>query len=635
MSGLASLACRLFCVGALLLSANGSPADDGNLRVGFELRRGLEHLRAGDLVKATDLLEDNLTSQRLSSNERQHLEALISFYSEPGLESARALVPLLGGNWSNEDLNAIILEAGNHLGSLNQNSDAEAIFLDIIAAPTSESNRDRARCALLNHYWIKSDYKDADWSAAFAEHFHWDLDEAGKHAHRRGLHLIRSGGNYHDARGMFHGAVEDGWDNAAASRTMARYAGLIADIIDEKASQSDLCNMMTLLVHHSQGVDNRTVNPVLVAWYTVRGLSHLEEVDAGTRALVLSCFAGDPVYGRWGAEAAALVEELLQPEGEGAALRRSEVETELAHHNNVRAAIREGNNGNIGKALAILEDVKSHTPPTRVGRDARLRIGYIHLMAEDRAAAAHAFEEALVANADLSPSHPFNREALFRLKQIHHGDLYARATHSRDNPTRSDENQELLEKVLDLNTRLLGLTPAEVSDKHRILLEQAGLLFEQATNLDSADAWANVRSLLEEIMSEEDFPAETRATAHLMKLESFYWDGDYGKVLDQFEELKTQYPENWKQLGTATVYTCWALSRMDRNDERAAHYRWLLDTFPPDSDYYPTINYRMHALYNLSESNRVAGNTEEAARLRDLAVRLYPKHFFNTENYRW
>ncbi|MBX7245068.1 MAG: SPOR domain-containing protein [Candidatus Sumerlaeaceae bacterium] len=93
---------------------------------------------------------------------------------------------------------------------------------------------------------------------------------------------------------------------------------------------------------------------------------------------------------------------------------------------------------------------------------------------------------------------------------------------------------------------------ATAEEKAEARVQKAGLAFELVCN--GKGTWNEVRMLCQRVAEDESAPRTQRATAELMFLETFYYEGNYQETLSKSREFMARYPDIKREYYTAAVW---------------------------------------------------------------------------------
>ncbi|MDK2970513.1 MAG: hypothetical protein PWP23_268 [Candidatus Sumerlaeota bacterium] len=479
----------------------------------------------------------------------------------------------------------------------------------------------KAQNSVFDHYWDDDEYEQF-------LNFREELSGAGipvlgpRHV-QAGYILLRQTHNTEAARAAFAEAVED-----VNAKPEAEAALEWIDVLDLAASQYateiSVQDSMRAWVHQTQGGIVRPINSNLTALRTIRYAEAIHAEKPETALRLVKAVAREPLFADRAARARFL-EDIWSGVQSGEAGARWAKEQEVTAH--VRKALEANRRKEFYAALTAIDAALDTYPDSLQVPDAYLRRAYILLNADRDADARMAFEQCLIHNAYLGVEHPLNLEAAARLKNIAHADFYGLATSIWDDPSTEMANASKLDIVREALTTWSTTAPVDSADHWMITLEEGGVLFEEARMLGTPSAWELTREYLKRTLIDvPEAPLELRAIADLMLLETFYWEERYRDVVGQYEPMWSSYPENWKVLGSATVYTAFALRFMGKNDEASRLMARIPERIPSDAPYFPTMNYHLYAMYDEATRAKYGGEMEVYDRIRDMARRRFPNH---------
>jgi tetratricopeptide (TPR) repeat protein len=135
------------------------------------------------------------------------------------------------------------------------------------------------------------------------------------------------------------------------------------------------------------------------------------------------------------------------------------------------------------------------------------------------------------------------------------------------------------------------------STKHHALLHGAGVLFEMyqrqsRTGNVSREQWESVRSLCRMVV-DGSTEVNDRATADLMLLETFQWEGDDEAVLLAIEEFESKYGEHdvRRQLATARMMAAISARRLGKYDIALIRWNQIVVAYKEESEIWPGMDH--------------------------------------------
>jgi tetratricopeptide (TPR) repeat protein len=428
-----------------------------------------------------------------------------------------------------------------------------------------------------------------------------------------------------------------GWNQNQAA-ALARWTELLEDTEAKRIDQASLKTEFRKLMLRTQGGISKLVNSVQLAEATLAFATDLSATDPQAAQGLLDAISDDPVFDLPAARAKLLKAELS---GEGLKAAQTAFNREKAAFDLKNLALQDHANKNRTEAVAKLDSLLEQYPDTLQAADARIRKGYIFCADHNDEAAVAAFTEALEKNQALGADHGLNLEAVARLKYLKHHELYNRPTDGPfDSTTKKEENQPLLDEVLQLNETWIQSLPSDSPDRCQAILEQGGILFEQALYLNNPGAWESVRSYLTEmILEEENVDIGIRSIADLMILETYSKEKRYEDCVAASKLMPEKYPKQWKAIGTAKVFEFVSLKWLDRRSEAHEVMTWVRETIPADAPHFGICNYHTVALVSLAQQLRKQGNLEEYTRVYNLVQQdqtcAYSGTIKHPEEIRW
>lgn len=166
---------------------------------------------------------------------------------------------------------------------------------------------------------------------------------------------------------------------------------------------------------------------------------------------------------------------------------------------------------------------------------------------------------------------------------------------------------------------------AKLADDPRVVaeasLQAAGAYFEVlqrqlfTSNGVSPEEWSTVREDCASVLKLPRLSDESAIRAELMVLESFAWEIRPEETVTAADDfLKHHGGDSFlPEQAAAHYFLGQALQRVDRHAESIPHFRWIIETFPPEDMVWDGLNYQALSRYSLYVSLMYTGVPMEKA----------------------
>ncbi|MEQ8822685.1 MAG: hypothetical protein RLY93_20805 [Sumerlaeia bacterium] len=584
----------------------------------------------GTQTVATAAEYDAGETERIRANAYQ--EAASKGMSNPGLEAkavvARELLekgrsdlvlleidPLLDLSPS-EPLHAkaLLLQAPILVG-IGKVEEAEASWKQVASTKELPELSSQARIDLLRHYWRRGEFAKYVEAAESIPEGIAGFDE-GESALNSGYVYVSEMADLEEARRSFQEVAWIGGKRAAEARAALKWV----EAVGNAASQTSVADDFEQLLRDTQGGVTKEISAELIGRRTLDYLEAIQDRDMPAATRLAEAISSDPVYGIYGARAKAFQARARGREAALAAQEQLVVEEAAAQQK--EAALKAIKNGENEVGIALLDELIAEGASEFVLPDVRLRKGYALIRTKKREEAAEAFETALVANAALGADHPYNLEALARLRSLKHGKVWKLQRQEQMGEIASGSSSEPLEDVLKLTQQWIDALPQDSPDVPRAYLEQGGILFEQAVALKSPQTWDDVRNYLRSVLIENsDYPQQIRAVAALMHLESYYYEDRCAELIEAVPAFVDDYPGSWREIGTAKLFEWTCHIRQGEWEKAHDVMAWVRQEVPEDAPIFATADFHMAALCDEALAASHAKNDALATSIIDKMMR--------------
>lgn len=476
--------------------------------------------------------------------------------------------------------------------SEGESATAEQLMRQTAMLHPDSAEASEARKMLLDLLW-KQDRYDEYLSAADEIPERIDGWDAGESDLRGGYAAIRLGGDLARAGHLFQKASQrEGAFGIEASYAF-RWVGILESMSDEAAASvagEEPKSAFDSLIRETQGGVEKRINAYDLGRRTYQYAKRVESERPEEAILLYELVSGDPLFGKYSVAAAyetARLSGRMDPSIESA------WNGETAAFSKMAEALRLNREGELENALQKLDELLQDHSSSATARDAHMRKGYMLCNVRRFQEAADEFSRSLEFNSDLGPSHPFNLEAVARLYNLRHAIYYESRGVSAD-PSRDPNSLPHLNEIMAIHQEWIRSLPDGSPDREVARLEEAGLIFEQAVGIGSADLWESVRRhLRDELADKLDASQDVRCVAELMYLESYHYENRHDKILELVPLFVERYPGYWRELGTAKVYEWVASDRLGKRDSAAAAIDWIRNNVPSGAPTFSSCNYHV------------------------------------------
>ncbi len=154
-------------------------------------------------------------------------------------------------------------------------------------------------------------------------------------------------------------------------------------------------------------------------------------------------------------------------------------------------------------------------------------------------------------------------------------------------------------------------------DRVRCLVEQAGLLMELARSESGrlADCRLLAGRIAQEFAGSEDPEIrELAATAELMAAETWYYDFERERCIEETERLRQRYPDLTRVWAMATLFQATSHWTSRRSEEAIPLFQEILDRpdWDAERDDFPGLNLRAGAARGIAHRHEALGRLDEA-----------------------
>jgi hypothetical protein len=218
---------------------------------------------------------------------------------------------------------------------------------------------------------------------------------------------------------------------------------------------------------------------------------------------------------------------------------------------------------------ALIQEIDSRPTTDPIRGWATLALGRLSLRADEQANAQHLLSQ--VADLSVAARRQDVRDALFALSWIDHD--------QRDQVKAYRGFGDLAEISAHAQTRA------------RCRVEQIGIMFEMAQS--GIGTLEEVRTACGQFL-ESTAPEfrNYRATVELMSLETYFFDGDYQKLIDLGKQFIAKYPDIKREYGAARQWIAIGFAYLDDYENAIGWFLRVLDTnFDPQKDYFRGQNF--------------------------------------------